>query len=164
MNKRILTVVLVLVVFIGVAIATMSILSSQDGNTASTENNSSESAAETSDGSADGADTASNDGGGSYVDYSEDAVANADGRVLLFFHASWCPQCVSIDNDIESQGVPSGVTIVKVDYDSNQDLRAEYGVTQQTTFVEVDSTGKKLQENFVAYSDPQLKPVLDALL
>ena len=105
-----------------------------------------------------------NDGAGDYVDYSDSAIADADGRVFLFFHATWCPQCVSIDEDIKAKGVPSGVTIVKVDYDSNQDFRAEYAVTQQTTFVEVDSSGKKLHDNFVAYSDPTLQTVLSALL
>ena len=90
-------------------------------------------------------------------------AVNADGRVILFFHATWCPQCVSADGDIKASGVPSGITIVKVDYDTNQDLRAEYGVTQQTTFVEVDSSGVKIQDNFVAYADPSLNAVLTAL-
>jgi thiol-disulfide isomerase/thioredoxin len=100
---------------------------------------------------------------GSYVEYSDTAIAAAEGRVLLFFHAPWCPQCRSIESDIETQGVPDGVTIIKVDYDSNQPLRQEYGVTLQTTFVEVDSSGDALQSH-VAYDDPHLDAVIDAML
>ncbi len=100
---------------------------------------------------------------GAYVEYSDSAIAAAEGRVLLFFHASWCPQCRSIESDIDAQGVPDGVTIIKVDYDSNQPLRQEYGVTLQTTFVEVTSSGDAVQSH-VAYDDPHLDAVIDAML
>lgn len=98
-----------------------------------------------------------------YGDYSEEAVADADGVVLLFFHAPWCPQCRSIDASINKGGVPEGVTVLKVDYDSNQALRQRYGVTLQTTFVKVDNTGKKL-ESYVAYQEPTFDSVKKALL
>ena len=100
---------------------------------------------------------------GAYVPYSESAIASAEGRVLLFFHAPWCPQCRSIESDIDAAGVPDGVTIIKVDYDSNQPLRQQYGVTLQTTFVEVTSSGDALQSH-VAYDDPHLDAVIDAML
>lgn len=100
---------------------------------------------------------------GSYEEYSESAVAEADGRVLLFFHASWCPQCRAIEDDIRTEGVPAGVTILHVDYDSNQALRQRYGVTLQTTFVEVDSAGDPLQSH-VAYDEPSLDAVVAAML
>lgn len=100
---------------------------------------------------------------GAYVEYSDDAIAQAEGRVLLFFHAPWCPQCRSVESDILAEGVPAGVTIVKVDYDSRQDLRQRYGVTLQTTFVEVDAGGAELQKH-VAYDDPHLAAVIAAML
>jgi len=100
---------------------------------------------------------------GAYVDYDESAIAAAKGTVLLFFHAPWCPQCRSIESDILADGVPAGVTIVKVDYDSNQNLRQQYGVTLQTTFVEVDSTGSELQK-YVASENPTLAAVVAAML
>lgn len=158
MNKQILTIVVVLAVVIGGALVGLSIGTAQDPTDSAESSSSSGNAGDET------SQVVANDGGGDYVEYSPTAVADAEGRVLLFFHATWCPQCVSIDGDINSEGVPSGVTIVKVDYDSNQDLRAHYGVTQQTTFVEVDASGEKLQENFVAYSDPTLQTVLNALL
>lgn len=100
---------------------------------------------------------------GVYVDYSPTAIAEATGDTVLFFHAPWCPQCREVESDILSSGVPAGVTIIKVDYDSNQDLRQQYGVTIQTTFVEVDRDGEKLQ-SFVASDDPRLAAVISALL
>lgn len=100
---------------------------------------------------------------GAYVEYSDDAIAQAEGRVLLFFHAPWCPQCRSVESDILAEGVPAGVTIIKVDYDSRQDLRQRYGVTLQTTFVEVDADGTELQKH-VAYDDPHLAAVVAAML
>lgn len=100
---------------------------------------------------------------GQYETYSEEAVAAADGRILLFFHASWCPQCRAIEDDIRAQGVPAGVTILHVDYDTNQELRQRYGVTLQTTFVEVDADGAALQTH-VAYDEPTLAAVVAAML
>jgi thiol-disulfide isomerase/thioredoxin len=107
--------------------------------------------------------TAPGTSAGSYVDYSDDAITRAEGRVLLFFHAPWCPQCRSVESDILAEGVPAGVTIIKVDYDSRQDLRQRYGVTLQTTFVEVDADGTELQKH-VAYDDPHLDAVIAAML
>jgi len=100
---------------------------------------------------------------GQYVDYSPELVASTPGDKLLFFHASWCSQCVALEDDIEASGVPDGVTIFKVDYDSNQDLRQEYGVTIQTTMVKVDDNGDKI-DSYVAYEDPTLDSVSTALL
>jgi len=169
MNKRIVVVIVALAVIV---IAAVSIVAAQNSNdsaeTASTSENAevsqNSSEVDSSSEASDNSETAiANDGGGDYVDYSPSAIADAEGRVILFFHADWCPQCVAADGDITASGVPSGITIVKVDYDTNQDLRAEYGVTQQTTFVEVDSDGTKVQDNFVAYADPSLNAVLTAL-
>ncbi|QYH35798.1 thioredoxin family protein [Salinibacterium sp. M195] len=165
MNKRILAIIVALAVIV---IAAVSIVAAQNPNSSAEStatDGGSQSAESSRDTDTDAAEvtTVENDGGGSYVDYSPSAIADADGRIILFFHATWCPQCVSADGDIKASGVPSGITIVKVDYDTNQDLRAEYGVTQQTSFVEVDSSGAKVQENFVAYADPTLNAVLTAL-
>jgi thiol-disulfide isomerase/thioredoxin len=100
---------------------------------------------------------------GQFVDYSPELVDSTPGEKLLFFHAPWCSQCVALEEDIEANGVPDGVTIFKVDYDSNQDLRQEYGVTIQTTIVKVDDNGEKV-ETYVAYDEPTLDSVSAALL
>ncbi|MEL0626473.1 thioredoxin family protein [Salinibacterium amurskyense] len=169
MNKRILAVIVALAVIVIAAVSIVAVQNSNDpadtaastgGSQVSENSGDADSNVEPN---ANESAAIANDGGGDYVDYSPSAIADADGRVILFFHATWCPQCVSADGDIKASGVPSGITIVKVDYDTNQDLRAEYGVTQQTTFVEVDSSGAKVQDNFVAYADPTLNAVLTAL-
>jgi thiol-disulfide isomerase/thioredoxin len=85
---------------------------------------------------------------GSYVDYAEfdaDRSAYADGKVVLFFHAGWCPTCKKAEKNLTADpaSIPAGLTIVKVDYDTATDLRREYGVTQQHTFVSIAADGSK---------------------
>jgi thiol-disulfide isomerase/thioredoxin len=109
-------------------------------------------------GSAQGADAAP----GAYVDFSDAALADAEGTRVLFFHAPWCPQCRALEADIAATGVPSGVTVLKVDYDSRQDLRQRYGVTIQTTVVALDDAGDGVA-TFVAYDDPTLDSALTGL-
>ena len=100
---------------------------------------------------------------GKYVDYSADKVSSASGVKILFFHAPWCPQCRALENDIKANTIPEGVTIFKVDYDSNQSLRQKYGITIQTSLVTIDSKGT-LVKKYVAYNDPTLQSVIDNLL
>ena len=99
---------------------------------------------------------------GAYVDYSEDALATASGTKVLFFHAPWCPQCRALESDILAAGVPAGVTVLKVDYDSRQDLRQQYGVRIQTTVVALDGDGNATA-TFVAYDEPTLAAALSGL-
>lgn len=94
---------------------------------------------------------------GQYLTYTGD-LSIGTGRRLLFFHAPWCPQCRALEATILAEGVPEGVTIIKVDYDANQSLRQEYGVTIQTTLVEIDAAGK-LVERYVAYEEPSIAAV-----
>lgn len=99
---------------------------------------------------------------GTYVPYTAEAFAQAQGRRWLFFYAGWCPQCRALEKDIQQQGVPDGVTILKVNYDTETALKKTYNVTLQTTVVEVDQNGKEIQK-FVAYDDPSLEAVMNAL-
>jgi thiol-disulfide isomerase/thioredoxin len=99
---------------------------------------------------------------GAYVDYSDEALAAAEGTRVLFFHAPWCPQCRALEADILASGVPDGVTVLKVDYDSRQDLRQQYGVTLQTTVVALDAAGGATAA-FVAYDEPTLAAALSGL-
>lgn len=99
---------------------------------------------------------------GKYEDYNETAFNQAEGRRILFFHAPWCPQCRALDASIKDSTVPSGVTIFKIDYDSNQTLRQKYGVTIQTTLVEVDENGNEIKK-YVAYDEPTFDAVMAAM-
>lgn len=88
---------------------------------------------------------------GRYEVYSEASRQdNNYDTTILFFHAPWCPECRAFDEEIKKSGVPDGVQILKVDYDTNQDLRKHYGVTVQTSFVRVNNDGEK-QAAWVGY-------------
>lgn len=101
---------------------------------------------------------------GTYLDYSDEVLAQTSGNRVLFFHAPWCPQCRSIESGIKQDGVPDGWTVIKVDYDSNQDLRKKYGVSLQTTFVKIDESDTKVGENYVAYEQPTFSTVVSNFL
>lgn len=84
---------------------------------------------------------------GSYVAYAPERLADATkGKVVLFFRASWCPTCRSLDKDIRANAakIPAGVTILDVDYDTAVSLKQKYGVTSQHTLVQVDAQGKQI--------------------
>ena len=100
---------------------------------------------------------------GQYVNYSDTVIASTPGTKLLFFHAPWCPQCRELEASIKADTIPQGVSIIKVDYDSNQALRGKYGVTLQTTVVKVDDAGN-LVKKYVAYDEPSLQAVTKNLL
>lgn len=78
-----------------------------------------------------------------WADYDEDRAVYADSTVVLYFHAPWCHECQATDEAISTTGIPPGLTLVQVDYDSRTDLRQEYGVTIQHSFVLVDDAGKR---------------------
>ncbi len=85
---------------------------------------------------------------GAWVDqaaYEADAATfHESGDVVLFFNASWCPTCQSTVKSLDADGVPAGLTVVSVDYDAATDLKKQYGITVQHTFVQVDEAGAEL--------------------
>lgn len=78
------------------------------------------------------------------AEFAEQAGSRTGTKVVYFFHASWCPTCRATEQAIARDGIPAGLTVVKVDYDDETDLRKEYGVTTQHTFVQVDPSGAEL--------------------
>lgn len=92
---------------------------------------------------------------GAYLDYTDGAIEATAGQKVLFFHASWCPQCRKLDEELRAAGAPDGLTVFKVDYDSRTDLRQKYGVTLQTTVVFVDDRGELISST-VLYDDPSI--------
>lgn len=84
---------------------------------------------------------------GSYETYAPEKLALAEnGKVVLFFRASWCPTCRSLDANIRSNAdsIPAGVTILDVNYDNSTALKQKYGVTFQHTLVQVDAQGNQI--------------------
>ena len=70
----------------------------------------------------------------------------AEGDVVLFFAADWCPTCQEATANLEadSAAIPAGLAIVRVDYDNSDELKQKYGVTTQHTFVQVDADGNEV--------------------
>jgi thiol-disulfide isomerase/thioredoxin len=88
-------------------------------------------------------------GAGSFIDwadYDADPAAYGDTRVVLEFHADWCPDCRATEESLNTVGVPDGLTVVKVDFDNSDELRQKYGVTVQHTFVYIDADGNELKK------------------
>lgn len=81
-----------------------------------------------------------------YATYEQDPSAYSDSDVVLFFHASWCPDCQATEASLNADGAPAGLTVVQVDFDTQTDLRQEYGVTVQHTFVHVDDKGTEVNK------------------
>jgi len=95
---------------------------------------------------------------GSFTDYDTVKLANAEkGDVVLYFSAPWCPTCQEANKNFNASGTPDGLTLLKVDYDSSTDLKKQYGVTYQHTFVQVDKDGKQLKKWSGSTSYDQLK-------
>jgi thiol-disulfide isomerase/thioredoxin len=160
--KIIIGIVVGLIVIGSVVLFTKSNSSQEPASENATTPSTQESTASTDTNSTADADTTAT-AEGEYKDYSAEAVSATEGTRLLFFHASWCPQCRALDASIKQSDIPSGVTIFKVDYDSNQALRKQYGVTVQTTVVRLDAQGN-LVEKYVAYDQPNFDSVKSNLL
>ncbi|WP_292606281.1 hypothetical protein [Nocardioides sp. REDSEA-S30_B4] len=45
----------------------------------------------------------------------------ADSDVVLYVAASWCHHCQDTDASLDADGVPAGLTLVKIDYDERTD-------------------------------------------
>lgn len=99
---------------------------------------------------------------GRYVTYSDGAVREGTYTdTILFFHASWCPECRAFEQAIEASAIPDGVQILKVDYDTSDSLKSAHGVTLQSTFVKVNADGDKLS-SWVGYGkDKSINAVLE---
>lgn len=86
---------------------------------------------------------------GSYEAYAPEKIARAEtGDVVLFFHAAWCPSCRGLNSDIEANmsAIPEGLSILKLNYDTETELKKKYGVTTQHTLVQVDKDGNLIKK------------------
>lgn len=67
-----------------------------------------------------------------------------EGQTVLFFSADRCPTCQRVEQTLEASGIPTGLHIRLVDYDTADELKAKYQVTTQTTFVAIDQNGEMI--------------------
>lgn len=76
----------------------------------------------------------------------DDAMMTAEsGPTVLFFAADWCPTCQAALRDLNAHEEMLGdVTVIVVNYDTERDLKKQYGVVYQHTFVQIDPEGQTL--------------------
>jgi len=72
--------------------------------------------------------------------YSAAALATAqkaDKPVVLQFHADWCSTCRAQDKVLEKLKAEPGldVTVLKVNFDTEKDLKKKYKIQTQSTMV-----------------------------
>ena len=81
-----------------------------------------------------------------HTDLDDARALAAMGPTVLFFFADWCPSCradmAQIEDRIEELG---DITIVVVDYDRSRDLKKQYGVSYQHTYVQIDADGEAVE-------------------
>lgn len=85
---------------------------------------------------------------GTFTDYSPDKLALAeDGTLVLFFRADWCPTCRGLENNINANlsAIPANTHILKLDYDTETELKKKYGVIRQHTLIQVDANGNEIK-------------------
>lgn len=116
-------------------------------------------AVESGDDAGDGGESAAQ--AGAYVDYRDGIIDETPGAKAIFFHAPWCPQCRALEESILSGEIPDGLTIIKADFDSETELRQQYGVTLQTTIVYIGDDGESLGST-VLYDDTSLDALVAA--
>lgn len=98
----------------------------------------------------------------SLADHEKQMADRAGSTVVYFFHASWCPDCKATDAALVADGVPDGLTVVKVDYDTATGLKKKYGVTTQHTFVAVDPEGMATKKWTGSANGAAIKAMVDS--
>lgn len=82
-----------------------------------------------------------------YIVYSKTAFETAKGKKrIYFFHAPWCPTCRPADAAFQKDAahIPENVVLFKTDYDTSAELKKQYAVTYQHTFIQVDENGREV--------------------
>ena len=71
----------------------------------------------------------------------------AEGKTVVFFFASWCPNCRATVAELNARwaDVNPELTLVIADYDKEGALKGKYGVTYQDTFVLLDPAGEPIK-------------------
>ncbi len=83
-----------------------------------------------------------------YIEYTDELYESLLGSeaFVLYFHAPWCALCQQIATYLEENldSFPNDTIFLETDYDTEIDLKQEYEVTIQYTFVVFDKEGNVL--------------------
>lgn len=71
----------------------------------------------------------------------------AERPTIIYFNADWCPTCQATMTQFRARWpeVQPGIVLVLADYDKDTELKSQFGVTYQNTYVQVGADGAKLQ-------------------
>ncbi len=94
-------------------------------------------------------------------DQSKFEAAVADGKkVLLDFYASWCPTCRANEPIVDSAfDNYSDIVVFRVDYDNEAELKKEYSVSTQSTYLFLEN-GEEKDRYVGALSEDKLANLL----
>lgn len=102
-----------------------------------------------------------------YIDYTAKGYDELLGKkpFALFFHAAWCPTCISMEKDINSEldTFPKGTKILKANFDTETELKKKYNINIQSVIVVIDEQGKAI-ETLAAPSNNELIEAIKASL
>ncbi|BCX13576.1 MAG: hypothetical protein KatS3mg085_108 [Candidatus Dojkabacteria bacterium] len=82
-----------------------------------------------------------------FLDYDDELLQLANEyKIVLFFHADWCPTCLALERDINRNidSIPQNVLILKAPYGNNgeTELAQKYNVKVQHTLIQLDNEAK----------------------
>lgn len=81
-----------------------------------------------------------------YKEYSTELIKNNSSKnIVLFFHANWCSTCQAFEKKVLSEKIPEDILILKIDFDTENELRKKYNILTQTSFVLIDSNWNLLK-------------------
>lgn len=76
-----------------------------------------------------------------YLEYSPTVLDGLSGNIVLFFHADRCPTCQQAEKNFLQEGISEWLTIIKVNFDKETELKKKYSILTQTSFVLVQPDG-----------------------
>ncbi len=102
-----------------------------------------------------------------YEDFSQEKYEELKGSkpVVLFFHAEWCPTCKQIEGDVttELSNFPKGTKILQADFDTENELKAEYDIVVQSTLVVLDADGNVVEKLAAPSNSEIISTINDSL-
>lgn len=101
-----------------------------------------------------------------FVPYDESYLNLAsDYRIVLFFHADWCPTCLALERDLNRNIdlIPTDLLILKAPYGNNgeTDLAQKYNVKVQHTLIQLDENAQPKKTWVGSF---KLEEVIDELI
>lgn len=95
-----------------------------------------------------------------YTDQTFQMAKESGKTIVLYFWAPWCVTCTSLDIELEEEKatIPEDLIVLRINYDKASQLKKQYNIVTQHTFVQLDSEGNAVSswvggdiENFDTY-------------